>query len=359
MLDTQTIHAPELPQGLRWINSPALSLKQLRGNVVLLDFWDYTCVNCVRTLPYVVEWAEKYKAQGLVTIGVHAPEFEFARESRQIEKACAEFGIGYPVVLDNEYAIWQAYDNKGWPSKYLIDGQGYVRYNHFGEGEYLATEMAIQYALRESNPNFKPVPFSVPKRGEDSPGAMCYRPSPELHLGYERSDLGNAEGVEKNVVMLYHDSGVREGKHFYVQGAWRSQEECIELMGSRGYLAFNYKAKEVNVVMSPTGDIVELMLQGQGGVLLGAAPSAPPVVRVLQDGLPLPRENAGADIGFNEQGEAFVIPDRPRMFKLVNNPDFEEHELQLVVEGKGFAAYAVSFTTCVTREPPTPLGVGG
>ncbi|NJM41562.1 MAG: redoxin family protein [Anaerolineae bacterium] len=354
MLDTQTVHAPELPTGLRWLNSNPIALKQLRGNdsgrVVLLDFWDYTCVNCGRTLPYVIEWAAKYKDQGLVTIGVHAPEFAFAREGRQIEKACAEFGITYPVVLDNDYAIWQAYDNKAWPSKYLIDAQGYVRYSHIGEGEYLATEMAIQYALRESNPNFKPVPFTVPKRGEDSPGAKCYRPSPELYLGYERSDIGNPEGVEKHVVMLYHDSGERGGKHAYVQGAWRSQDEYIELVGSHGHLAFNYNAKEVNVVMSPTGDLVELMLQGQGGVLLGgAASAAPPVVRVLQDGAPLRRENAGADVVFNEQGEAFVMPTRPRMYKLVNNPDFESHELRLVVEGKGFAAYAVSFTTCVAR----------
>ena len=338
MLDTQTIHAPELPPGLRWLNSNPLTLRSLRGQVVLLDFWDYTCVNCVRTLPYVIEWAEKYKGQGLVTIGVHAPEFSFARESNQIEKACAEFGITYPVVLDNDYAIWQVFGNNGWPSKFLIDAQGYVRYNHHGEGEYLATEMAMQYALRECNPNFKPVPFSLPKRGEDSPGAMCYRPSPELYFGYERSDLGNAEGVEKNAVMLYTDVGAREGKHFYAQGAWRSQDEYIELMGSRGHLAFTYKAKEVNVVMSPMG-------APTSAVLLGAQPHGP-VVRVLQDGLPLPPTHAGADVIY-EDGHAILKPNRPRMMRVVNNPDFEEHELRLEIEGAGFAAYAVSFTTCV------------
>ncbi len=362
MLEAQTIHAPEFPTGLRWLNSDPITLRQLRGKVVLVDFWDYTCVNCVRTLPYVVEWAAKYKDRGLITIGVHAPEFEFAREGRQIEKACAEFGITYPVVLDNAYDIWQAFDNKGWPSKFLIDAHGYIRFNHLGEGEYLRTEMSIQAALREANPStFKPLPFSNPKRGEDSPGALCYRPSPELHFGYERSDLGNKEGVEKSVVIFYQDDLIREGKHFYVHGPWRSQDEHIELAGSQGYLAFNYKAKEVNIVMSPTGDTVELMLQGQGAVLIdvetqnnASLHQSTPTISVLQDGAPLPRENAGADVVYDDLGNATITPDRPRMYRVVNNPDFEEHELKLVVQGSGFAAYAASFTTCVApKSRPT------
>ena len=350
MLEAQTIHAPEFPSDLRWINSDPLTLRGLRGKVVLVDFWDYTCVNCVRTLPYVVEWASKYKDRGLVTIGVHAPEFEFAREGRQIEKACADFKIDYPVVLDNAYDIWQAFDNKGWPSKFLVDAQGYIRFDHLGEGEYLRTEMTIQAALREANPaTFKPLPFTNPKRGEDSPGALCYRPTPELHMGYERSDLGNKEGVEKSVVIFYQDDGVREDKHVYVQGAWRSQDEYIELAGSQGTLAFTYKAKEVNLVMSPTGDTTELMLQGQGAILLGASP-ATITVSIMQDGAPLPRENAGADVVFDAQGNATIQPDRPRMYRLINNPDFEEHEVKLLVQGKGFAAYAASFTTCVAPQ---------
>lgn len=357
MLEAQTIHAPEFPSDLRWINSDPLTLRGLRGKVVLVDFWDYTCVNCVRTLPYVVEWASKYKDRGLVTIGVHAPEFEFAREGRQIEKACADFKIDYPVVLDNAYDIWQAFDNKGWPSKFLVDAQGYIRFDHLGEGEYLRTEMTIQAALREANPaTFKPLPFTNPKRGEDSPGALCYRPTPELHMGYERSDLGNKEGVEKSAVIFYQDDGVREDKHVYVQGAWRSQDEYIELAGSQGTLAFTYKAKEVNLVMSPTGDTTELMLQGQGAVLINVetrakrVASLQPTVSIMQDGAPLPRENAGADVVFDAQGNATIQPDRPRMYRLINNPDFEEHEVKLLVQGKGFAAYAASFTTCVAPQ---------
>ena len=369
MLDSKTIHAPEFPAGLRWLNSPALRLHDLRqqGKVVLLDFWDYTCVNCVRTLPYVVEWAAKYKDQGLVVIGVHAPEFMFGREARQIEKACAEFGITYPVVLDNDYAIWQAYDNKGWPSKFLIDAEGYVRYNHLGEGEYLATEMAIQYGLREARPEFRPMPFTTPKRGEDSPGALCYRPSPEIYLGYERSDVSNPEGVEKSVVMLYggkpkqidpaDPAAASNPKQVYLQGAWRSQDEYAELAGSQGTITFRYKAKDVNMVLSPTGDLVELMLQGQGGVALWSGQATSPSVHLLQDGVPLPAHNAGEDVVFDAAQHATVMPTRPRMYHLVSNPDFEEHELTLVISGKGFAAYSASFTTCVapaSMQPPPP-----
>ena len=359
MLDTKMIHAPELPANLRWLNGPALSLQQLRqqGKVVLLDFWDYTCVNCVRTLPYVVEWAHKYQNRGLVVIGVHAPEFSFAREMHQIEKACADFDITYPVVLDNDYAIWQAYDNKGWPSKFLIDTDGYVRYTHLGEGEYLATEMALQFALREANPQFKPVPFTNPKRGEDSPGARCYRPSPEIYLGYERSDVSNPEGVEKGVVMLYPGKPETPKaipptpdtpKQVYLQGAWRSQDEYVELAGTHGRITFRYKAKDVNMVLSPTGDVVELMLQGQGGIVLGANKVEHPRFYLLQDNEPLQPLNAGADVAFSAAGQAIVMTDRPRMYRLISNPDFEEHELTLVVSGKGFAAYSAAFTTCVT-----------
>ncbi len=372
MLESKTIHAPELPANLRWLNGPALRLQELRqqGKVVLLDLWDYTCVNCVRTLPYVVEWANKYRDQGLVVIGVHAPEFSFARELRQIEKACAEFDITYPVVLDNDYAIWQAYDNKGWPSKFLIDADGYIRYNHLGEGEYLATEMAIQQVLREANPDYKPVAFTNPKRGEDSPGARCYRPSPEIYLGYERSDVSNPEGVEKGVVMLYPGKSETPKaiaptpdtpKQVYLQGAWRSQDEYVELAGTHGRITFRYKAKDVNMVLSPTSDVVELMLQGQGGIALGSGALGSgalgsglgggkveqPGFYLLQDNEPLQPLNAGADVAFSAAGQAIVVTDRPRMYRLISNPDFEEHELTLVVSGKGFAAYSAAFTTCV------------
>ncbi|MCL5996377.1 MAG: thioredoxin family protein [Chloroflexi bacterium] len=350
MLDQQLVRAPDFPDNARWVNSKPLSLRELRGKVVLIDFWDYTCVNCIHTLPYVVEWDSKYRHSGLVTIGVHAPEFSFARETRQVERALAEFNITYPVVLDNDYAIWQAYGNQGWPSKYLIDAKGYIRYQHMGEGEYLAAELAIQAALREADPNFRPLPLTIPVRPEDAPGALCYRPTPELYCGYERGSLGNPEGFAPGVVVLYMDRGEREPNKFYLHGAWRAREEYTELAGSHGHVALRYKARDVNLVLSPTGDPVELMLGLQGAQLIGADPAAQqPRVTVYQDGAMLLPTNAGGDVQYID-GDAVLTPDRPRMARLVSNPDFEEHELRLEVRGKGTALFTFTFTTCVAHE---------
>ncbi|HEY3341130.1 MAG TPA: redoxin family protein [Anaerolineae bacterium] len=348
MLDQQLVHAPEFPEGARWINSSPLTLRQLRGKCVLLDFWDYTCDNCLRTLPYVVDWDAKYRAQGLVTVGVHAPEFAFAREARQVEHAMSEYGITYPVVLDNDFSLWQAYNNQGWPSRFLVDSRGYIRYQHLGEGEYLATELAIQGVLHEGNPTFQPRPLTIPIRAEDAPGAMCYRPSPELYCGAERGNLGNAEGYATDAVMLYTDPGEREENKIYLHGAWRAHDEYIELAGTRGVVALRYKAKEVNLVLSPTGDPLELMLGSQGAQLIGAQPADQPRMAIYQDGAPLPVTNAGADVHYLED-RALVMPNRPRMARLVKNPDFEPHELRLEVQGKGTALFAFTFTTCVAH----------
>ena len=149
---SETVLAPELDGG-QWIQHGPMSLKSLRDKaVVLIDFWDYTCVNCIRTLPYVVAWNKRYQQSGLVVVGVHAPEFSFAREGSHVAEAAARFGLEYPIVLDNEYAIWRAYSNRFWPAKYLVDAKGRIRYYHFGEGAYRETELAIQGMIRELNP---------------------------------------------------------------------------------------------------------------------------------------------------------------------------------------------------------------
>src|SRR3990172_3182304 len=152
--ETAQIHAPELTGGY-WVNSEPLSMQALRGKVVLIDFWDYPCVNCIRTLPYVAEWHRRYSFHGLLVIGVHAPEFSFAKELDGVKRAIETFGIEYPVVMDNGFAIWQAYANRYWPAKYLVDAEGYIRYLHFGEGGYQETERAIQTLIRELQPDLE------------------------------------------------------------------------------------------------------------------------------------------------------------------------------------------------------------
>ncbi|MGH9447394.1 MAG: redoxin domain-containing protein, partial [Terriglobia bacterium] len=193
---SEKIHAPEV--GRRWINSPGLTLGQLRGRVALIDFWDYTCVNCIRTLPYVSEWHRKYRSMGLTVIGVHTPEFHFARIFEYVERAARDFGLEYPIVLDNEREVWQAYSNRCWPAKYLVDQNGYVRFYHFGEGAYSETEAAIQKLLRETRADLNLPDLMDFLRDSDKPGARCLPVTPELYLGFSRGRLGNESGYVEN-----------------------------------------------------------------------------------------------------------------------------------------------------------------
>jgi thiol-disulfide isomerase/thioredoxin len=151
---------PGLAGGTAWINSPPLTQKQLRGKVVLVDFWDYSCINCIHSVPYVRSWAEKYKDAGLVVIGVHTPEFEVEKQQANVEKAVKKFNLSYPVVLDNNMAIWNAFHNEYWPALYFIDGRGRVRFEHFGEGEYQESERWIEQLLREANGKVMPASLS-------------------------------------------------------------------------------------------------------------------------------------------------------------------------------------------------------
>lgn len=183
-IDKGTVRAPEI--GRIWFNSPPLTMRQLRGRAVLIDFWDYTCVNCIRTLPYLKEWHERYKDKGLTVIGVHTPEFLFARYETNVERGIEEFGLSYPIVVDSNFELWEAFANRYWPTKYMIDAEGYLRYAHFGEGAYQETEQAIQELLREINPEIALPPLMAPLRESDAQGAVCYRPTAELYLGHKR-----------------------------------------------------------------------------------------------------------------------------------------------------------------------------
>src|SRR6516164_5895507 len=220
-----TILAPEL-EGGEWIQQGPVQLEPLRGQkVVLLDFWDYTCVNCIRTLPYVSEWHRRYAEKGLVVVGVHAPEFSFARDRANVLEAIARFRLDYPIVLDNTYSIWRAYSNRYWPAKYLIDPQGRLRYYHFGEGLYQETEQQIQKLLNELDPTAQfPAPIA-PIRESDQPGAVCYRVTPELYLGYARGQFGNPAGIMRDKSFAYADPGRYIEGAAYLTGRWLVTEE--------------------------------------------------------------------------------------------------------------------------------------
>ncbi len=180
--------APSLNGAVEWLNSPPLTMEQLRGKVVLVDFWTYSCINCIRTLPYVRAWAEKYQDQGLVVIGVHAPEFAFEKKIDNVKKAIDDFKIGYPVAIDNDYAIWRAFENSYWPAHYLIDARGQIREHHFGEGNYSQTEKAIQDLLREAGSEMADnAPVAPDAKGAEASPDMRNIGSGETHVGYQRA----------------------------------------------------------------------------------------------------------------------------------------------------------------------------
>ncbi len=317
----KTVHAPEI--GQVWLNSPPLTLKELRGRVVLLDFWDYTCVNCIRTLPYLKAWHERYHARGLTTIGVHAPEFTFSRTRANVESAITAFGLPYPVVLDNDYSIWQAFANKVWPTKYLIDKDGYIRFFTMGEGNYDSTEEAIQQLLLDADPRqAKFPPLLTPLRDLDRPGALqyCRRPTPELYCGAARGRVANPEGLPEGKLTDYrYGETAAAADLLELDGWWLPGRECLaaaaSVQDSRGSrLRVTVSAAEANLVAAPSE-------QGPGRFV--------------------------ATLNGQALGETRV--DRPRMYPLFAGEEFRSGVLEIETRSPGLEFYALTFVGCMEK----------
>jgi thiol-disulfide isomerase/thioredoxin len=233
--------APSLDGAVEWLNSAPLTIEQLRGKVVLIDFWTYSCINCIRTTPYVRTWAEKYADRGLVVIGVHAPEFAFEKKIDNVRQAIGEFKIGYPVAIDNDYRIWRAFGNSYWPAHYLIDARGQIRYHHFGEGSYQQTEQAIQDLLREAG---RETPTSAPtvpdaKGVEASPDLASIR-SGETYLGYQQAtNFVSPEGLGADAARSYSTPhlGLNE---WGLSGTWVVGSEHATLDQPGGGIAYRF-----------------------------------------------------------------------------------------------------------------------
>lgn len=332
--DQGPVHAPEFPPSVAWLQGGPLTMAGLHGRPVLVDFWDYTCLNCLRTLPYVKEWHRRYGSLGLTIVGVHAPEFSFAREQGNVMRAVREHGIEYPVVLDNDYAIWQAYANRYWPAKYLIDGNGYLRGYHHGEGAYREIEEALQALLRESFPQILLPGLMEPVRDEDAPGAVCYRVTPEIYCGYARGAYGNVKDLQLDKASKYSDPGMHTDAFLYLDGDWLLAGEYLARpAGASGEsrLTLPYMSKDVNLVIHPP-------------TYGGAA-----TISLTQDGAPLAPEDAGEDVVAGEH-TAIVTIEAPRMYRLVANREIGRHELTLTTTSDGVALYAFTFTSCVMPE---------
>ena len=315
--------APELVGIAGYLNSEEeVTIKKFteEGKVVLIDFWTYTCINCIRTLPYLTSWDEKYRDEGLVIIGVHTPEFEFEKKYENVQDAIEKYNIKYPVVQDNNYATWTAFRNSYWPRKYLIDTDGYIRYDHIGEGGYEETEEKIKELLAEIGSNVENIEVTA----EEKEG-IRFQTTPELYAGYSFAlnrgqNLGNLEGMQPGKIITYTLSENIFGDIIYLDGLWKSNPDNLELIGDSGLIVLNFKGKEVNIVADSLKD--------------------PLGMEVFIDGNYISEEHAGSDVVF-ENGRAFILVDNPQLYNVVNG-QYGNHILTLKSQN-GFIFNAFTF----------------
>ncbi|MBJ9967226.1 cytochrome c biogenesis protein DipZ [Burkholderia seminalis] len=267
---------PSLDGAVQWLNSPPLTAAGLRGKVVLVDFWTYSCINCLRTLPYTNAWARKYAPYGLVVIGVHAPEFAFERDIGNVKKAVHDLGIDYPVAIDNGYSIWRAFNNEYWPAHYFVDAQGRVRHHHFGEGEYAQSERAIQSLLAEAgHPEALNVPLGL--AGAPANGALAAADSadvrsPETYVGYARADSFMSPGGAVRDAAHRYDAPARPDLNDWgLAGTWNVGAERASLAAPDGRIVYRFHARDLHLVLGPgtNGQPVRFRV-----TLDGAAPGA-------------------------------------------------------------------------------------
>ena len=248
---------PPLTGAVEWLNSPPLTADALRGKVVLIDVWTYSCINCLRTLPYVKAWAQKYRDQGLVVIGVHAPEFAFERNVDNVRKATHDLGIDYPVAIDNNFAIWRALNNQYWPAHYFVDAQGQIRHHHFGEGEYAESERVIQQLLVEAgHASAANVATGLTKAGAQgvqlaADGADMR--SPETYVGYQRAEnFASPGGQTRDQVHDYAAPKRLAVNDWGLAGEWKVGGERATLAATQGRIVYRFHARDLHLVLGPT-----------------------------------------------------------------------------------------------------------
>jgi thiol-disulfide isomerase/thioredoxin len=287
---------PSLAGATAWLNSPPLTAAGLRGKVVVIDFWTYTCINWLRTLPYVRAWAEKYKDHGLVTIGVHTPEFAFEREIENVRRAAKEMRVNYPIAIDNEYAIWRGFNNEYWPALHFVDAHGRTRHHQFGEGEYEQSEKIIQQLLADAGiGGIGHQLVSVDARGIEAPADWGSLESPENYVGYGRTaNFASPGGAAEDMHRVYTVPARLRLNQWALSGDWTVERQATVLNTANGRIAYQFHARDLHLVMGPAA--------------LGTSVR----FRVLIDGQP-PGAAHGADV--DDQGRGTVA--EPRLYQLI------------------------------------------
>ena len=312
-----------LERANEWLNSPPLTASALRGKVVLIDFWTYTCINWRRTLPYVRAWAEKYRDHGLVVIGVHAPEFSFEKSINNVGWAVKDMRVEYPVAVDNELVIWRAFKNQYWPALYFIDSQGRVRHHYFGEGSYEQSEMIIQALLAEAGiGGIDRQPVSVDAQGVEAAADWRSLMSPENYVGYERTQNFASPGrATLDKPRIYELPARLRLNEWALSGDWTVKKETAALNKENGSIAYRFHARDLHLVMGP------------------AAPGTSVRFRVLIDGQP-PGTAHGIDV--DEQGHGTVT--EQRLYQLIRQPKpIADRQFEIEFLGSGVEVFAFTF----------------
>lgn len=314
---------PSLHGATAWLNSPSLTSDGLRGKVVVVDFWTYSCINWIRTLPYVRAWAEKYKSQGLVVIGVHSPEFEFEKNVDNIRSVTKEMGIDYPVAIDSNHVIWRAFNNHYWPALYFVDAQGRIRHHKFGEGDYENSEKVIQQLLAEAgHDDISREVVSVEGRGVEASADWNNLKSPENYVGYGRTqNFVSPGGVMPNKSRVYAIPAHVSLNHWAIYGDWTLRKQAAALDKPNGRIAYRFHARDLHLVMGP------------------ATREAPVRFRVLIDGQP-PGASHGGDI--DSQGHGVVT--QQRMYQLIRQQKpIVDRLFEIEFLDSGVEAFAFTF----------------
>jgi thiol-disulfide isomerase/thioredoxin len=312
-----------LRDATEWLNGAPLTAAELRGKVVLIDFWTYTCINWLRTLPYLRAWAEKYKDHGLVVIGVHAPEFVFEHNIDNVRRAVKDMNIEYPIAIDNNFAIWRAFENHYWPALYLLDAKGHIRYDQFGEGEYVRSEVMIQQFLNEAGyGGFGDEVVSVDGRGAEAAADWGDLQSGENYLGYERTEnFASPGGGVLDERRVYAVPDHLRLNHWAFAGEWTMEKQAAVLHRANGRIAYRFHARDLHLVMGP------------------ATRGVPVGFRVLIDG-----HAPGAAHGFDvdEQGNGTLS--EQRLYQLIRQPEpIADRQFEIEFLDSGAEAFAFTF----------------
>ncbi len=313
--------APDLRGIAHYLNTTPEELsRDMEDKVILYDIWTYSCINCIRTLPYITAWDDKYSEQGLLIIGVHSPEFEFEKDPENVKIANEKHGIEYPVVMDNDMETWKAFENRYWPRKYISDHEGFIKYDHIGEGGYQESEKVIQQLLKERSIALGIEMSSTSSLVDVEEFQHSMFRTPELYFGYHfaqnRNHLGSEEGFQPGKIVTYSQPEKIDLHKFYPVGEWKNYEDSMELVSKTGTIELLYNAKEVNIVTENSG-----------------------MLEIFLDGKPLSAEYAGSDI---TDGNTLQVS-KAGLYNIISKDTSSSHNIEIKVKGAGFQIFTFTF----------------